>query len=79
MTNLRSKTLRFGISHELSLNDKFGQCKLCNLEDLTILIYHLTSREHVFKGLCNFMGGRPSQEIATLPCLVSIGLVQVEI
>ena len=29
--------------------------------DIVFLIYHVTSREHMFKGLCECMGGIPSQ------------------
>ena len=37
------------------------------------------SREHMFKGLCEFMGGIPSKWVTFLPCLMTIGLVQAEI
>ena len=42
-------------------------------------ICHVALREDMFKGLCELMGGRPSQWVTTLPCLVAIGLVEVEI
>ena len=41
-----------------------GKCcdhKHCDGGDITFLICHITSREHVFKGLCEFIGGRPSR------------------
>ena len=40
---------------------------------------HMNSRERMFKGLCRFMGGSPLQRVKNVPCLVAIGLVQVEI
>ena len=39
----------------------------------------VTSREHMFKMLCEYMSGSSFQRVTTLPCLVKIGLVQVEI
>ena len=47
--------------------------------DLIILIFHVTSRDHVVKNLYNFMGGSPWQEFSILPCLVSMDLVEVKI
>ena len=44
-----------------------------------LLICYVTSHEHMFQGLCEFIGGSPSQRVTTLPCFVTIGLVQVEI
>ena len=44
-----------------------------------ILNDDVTLRNHVPKGLYSFMGGSPSEEVTNLPCMVSIGLVQVEI
>ena len=48
-------------------------------EDIMFLISHMTSRKHMFQGLCEFMGGIPSLRVTTFPSLVAIGLVQVEI
>lgn len=47
--------------------------------DLIILIFHVTSRDHVVKSLYNFMGGSPWQEFSILPCLVSMDLVEEKI
>ena len=47
-------------------------------EDM-FLICHMTLRKHMFQGLCEFMGGIPSLRVTTVPSLVAIGLVQVEI
>ena len=44
-----------------------------------VLIYHVTSREHMFKELCEFMNGSHSRSVITLPFLVAIDLVQVKI
>ena len=44
-----------------------------------VLVCHVNSHGHVFKGLCEFMGGNLSWRVTTLPYLVAIGLVQVEI
>ena len=41
--------------------------------DIVLLIFYVSSREHVFKGLCEFMGESPSCRVITLPCLVVIG------
>ena len=58
--------------------DKSCDHKYCSGEDM-FLVCHVTSREHMFKGLCEFMGWSPSRWVTILPCLVNIGLVQVEI
>ena len=47
--------------------------------DIVLLICHVTSREHKFKWLCEFLGGIASRRFTTFPCLVTIGLVRVEI
>ena len=44
-----------------------------------VLICHMILPEHMFKGLCEFMGEIPSQRDITFPCLVSIGLAEVKI
>ena len=41
--------------------DKFSDHRHCDSEDTMFLIYHETSRDHMFKGLCGFMSGSPSQ------------------
>ena len=43
------------------------------------LICHMTSRKHMFQGLCEFMSGIHSLRVTTFTSLVAIGLVQVEI
>ena len=58
-------------------SSSFGDHWRC--DNIIIFISYLTSHDSVLKRLCDFMGGRPSQQVATLPCLVVIGLEQVEI
>ena len=38
----------------------FGGFKHCDSGDKTYLICHLIYKDHAFKGLCDFMDGRPS-------------------
>ena len=47
--------------------------------DLMFLICQVTSRDHMFKGLCKYKGGTLSWKVTILPCLVTIGLVQVKL
>ena len=43
------------------------------------LICHLTSQSHVIEGPCNFLSRFSSWCVTTLPGLVAIGIVVVEI
>ena len=43
------------------------------------LICQVTSPNYFFEGLCNFMSGNSSLYVTTMPSLVSIGIVIVEI
>ena len=43
------------------------------------LVYCMTYREHLFKGLYEFSGGSRSHRVPTLPCFIAIGIRQVEI
>ena len=58
--------------------DKFCDYYHCDSGDVMFLICHVTSRKHMFKELCGFMGGSSSRSVTILPCLVAIGQVQVE-
>ena len=60
----------------MSESSNFGDHWLC---DIIICISYVTSHDSVLKRLCDFMGRRASQQVATLPCLIVIGLEQVEI
>ena len=64
-----------GSFDSMSESSNFGDHWRCDI----IFISYVTSHDSVLKRLCDFMGGRPSQQVATLPCLVVIGLEQVEI
>ena len=59
--------------------DNFGSQTHCDSGDIMFSIWHVTSCDHVFKGLWYFIRGSPSQKVTILPCLVAVGLVQVEI
>ena len=53
--------------------------KHCDSEYILLLICHVTSFEHMFKGLCEFMGRIPSRWVTTLPCLLVNDQVQMKI
>ena len=42
--------------------------------DIVFLICHVTSREHLFKGFCEFIGRIKSRTVTLFPCFVAIGL-----
>ena len=48
----------------------FGGQRRCSSGDIIFSIYFVTLREHAFKGLCDFMGGRPSNYFTTLSSLL---------
>ena len=56
-----------------------GSHRYCGSEDKTFQVYHMTSRDHVFKGLGDLMGRIFLKQVTTLPSLVAIGLVVVVI
>ena len=60
-------------------HDKFHGHRHCNTVDVMLSICHVTSRDHMFKELRGFMGRSSPQKVATLSCLATIGLMQVEI
>ena len=43
------------------------------------LICHVIAKDHVFKGLCDFMSGSPSQQVTNMLRLIAKGFVVVEI
>ena len=47
--------------------------------DRKYLICHVTSQNQVIEGSSNFLSGSPSWYVTTLPSLVVIGIVVVEI
>ena len=48
-------------------------------KDKKFLICHVTSRNHIFKGLFEFTDQSPSELVTILPCSVAISLVHVKI
>ena len=56
--------------------DRSYDHKCCVNGEIMFLVCH--EHEHMFRDLCEFMGGSPSWKVTTLPCLMVIGLVQVE-
>ena len=53
--------LRFGASHDKSPPYLFGWDISNANGKLTYVFCHVTSCDHMFKGLCDFMGGSPSE------------------
>ena len=47
--------------------------------DIKYLICHVTSQNYVIEGSCNFMSASSSLYVTTLPNLVAIGIVVVEV
>ena len=41
--------------------DEFGDHRHCDSKNVLFLICHLTSMDHMFKGLCKFIGESPSE------------------
>ena len=48
-------------------------------EDMTYLICPVTSKDHLIEGSSNVIGTSSSSYVSTLPGLVAIGTVEVEI
>lgn len=62
--------------------DKFSNYRFCENEGL--MLFNVTSRDHNLKGLCaiqlkDFIVASLSQKIINIPCLLVIGIVQIEI
>ena len=47
--------------------------------DISYSICHVTSQDLIIKGSCNFMDGSSSLNVTSVPILVAIGIVVVEI
>ena len=58
---------------------KFNSHRPCNSRDIMYLICHVTLQDHVIKGSCDFMEGSSSLYVTTLPCLVAVIIVVVEV
>ena len=59
--------------------DKFGDHRHCDNWDLTFLICHQTSRNHLLKWQCDFKGGSPLPYVSTVLILLASGIAVVEI
>ena len=47
--------------------------------DIKYLTFYVTLLNHLIEGSCNFLSGSSSWHVPTLPSLVAIGIVVVEI
>ena len=47
--------------------------------DITYLIFSVTPQDHMIKGLCSFICRISLRYVTTLPCLVTLGIVIVEV
>ena len=62
------------VTHHLA---KFNGHRPCGSGDIAYLIYHVTLKDHLIKGFCDFMEGSSSLYILTLLRLVAIDIVVV--
>ena len=58
---------------------KFSGHRPCGSRVITHLIFHVILKDHVIKGACQFLKGSSSVYIPTLPSLVALGIVVVDI
>lgn len=58
-------TLWVGLLAKCQHPNRFGDHRDCDSGCLMFLTYHVTSRDHVLRGLCDFAGGSPSQSSAS--------------
>ena len=54
---------------------KFCEHRYYDSGDIVVLVCHVISCKHMFKGFCEFMGEIPSRGVTTFLCLVTIGHV----
>ena len=57
---------------------QFGFCSYSGSGVVMILVSHVVSQGHLIKGSCDFMSGSTSCSVITLPSLVALGIVVVE-
>ena len=50
----------------------------CGSGDIMVLVCYVSSRDHVIKGSCDYMGRSPSRLVTILPSLVVIGTTVVK-
>ena len=60
-------------------NANFGGFRCCGNGDKTVLMCHVISGDHMFKGLRGFIDKIFLKQITNLPYLMARGLVVVEI
>ena len=53
-------------------SNKFGGHRHCGIGDITILVCHVISQDHVIKGLCPFIDSSPSRLVIILRSVVAI-------
>ena len=58
---------------------KFCDHRHSGSEDTMVLLCHVISKNHKIKRSCDFLGRIPSRIVSTLPSLVTISTVKVEI
>ena len=58
---------------------KFGGHRHSCSGEKMILVCHVISKDRLIKGSYDFMGGSPSSKVTTLPNLMAIGIVVMEI
>ena len=72
--------LLFGQEPTVSYNSvKFGCHKHSGGRNIMLLVCHVVSIDRVIKEPCDFIDGSPSWYVTTLPDLVSMRIVVVEI
>ena len=64
------------VSHHLT---KFSSHKPCSSSDTAAKIFYVTLQDHVIKESGNFMEGNSSLYIPTLPTLIAIDIVLMDI
>ena len=47
--------------------------------DITYLLYHVSSQDHVIEGTDHFTGGSSEQYVTNLPSILATGIVVVKI
>ena len=61
-----------GAPWRMSAHYKFGEHRYCDSWDTRFLFVHISSLDHMFKGLWKLMGESFSRYVIILPCLLAI-------
>ena len=64
------------VSHHLAM---FGDHWSSASGNIKYLIFHVTSQNHLIEGSCKFMNETSLLYVTTMPSLVTIGIVVIEI